>query len=466
MMVETNRIEYKRELSKELDLEKEVVAFLNYREGGYVYIGIDDSGSVVGVSDIDGDSLKIKDKLKDNISPSCLGLFDVVTEKREDKNIIKIIVATGSEKPYYIRKYGMSEKGCFLRVGTSAQPMNQKIIESLFSKRTRNSISKITSNRQQLTFQQLKIYYEAKGKLLNDNFVINLELQTADGKYNYVAYLMADENSNSIKLAKYKGTTRVDLIENNEYGYCSLIKATDNILEKIELENKTFTKITSKARITSRSWDPRALREAVLNAFVHNDYSTEIPPKFEIFDDRIEITSSGSLPEGLSEDEFFEGISAPRNKELMRIYRDLELVEQLGSGVPRILQVYNRSCFKFFSNFIRMTFPKNQEEEGGAISGAIGGAIGGVKGGAIGGIIGGTIGGTIGGIIDDLTDRQLEVLTIIESNPFISISAIAKRLNINRSAIQAHFDTLKEKRIISRVGGTRGSWKINYKKKK
>ena len=52
-MSETNRIEYKRELSLELDIEKEVVAFLNYKEGGYIYIGIDKDGSTVGVSDVE-----------------------------------------------------------------------------------------------------------------------------------------------------------------------------------------------------------------------------------------------------------------------------------------------------------------------------------------------------------------------------------------------------------------------------
>lgn len=82
-----------------------------------------------------------------------------------------------------------------------------------------------------------------------------------------------------------------------------------------------------------------------------------VPPKFEIFPDRLEITSAGRLPESLSKEEFFNGISIPRNKELMRIYRDLELVESLGSGIPRILRAYSEDCFKFTDNFIRITFP-------------------------------------------------------------------------------------------------------------
>jgi predicted HTH transcriptional regulator len=99
------------------------------------------------------------------------------------------------------------------------------------------------------------------------------------------------------------------------------------------------------------------LREAVINAIVHNDYSFEVPPKFEIFPDRLEITSAGRLPESLTREEFFNGISIPRNKELMRIYRDVELVESLGSGIPRILRAYGEDCFKFTDNFIRITLP-------------------------------------------------------------------------------------------------------------
>ena len=103
------------------------------------------------------------------------------------------------------------------------------------------------------------------------------------------------------------------------------------------------------------------MREAIINAFVHSDYTKEIHPKFEVFSDRLEISSAGSLPEGLSEEEFFEGFSVPRNKEIMRVFKDLELVEQLGSGIPRILEYYDKECFHFSDNFLRMVFPAVEE---------------------------------------------------------------------------------------------------------
>ncbi|MFO7869314.1 MAG: putative DNA binding domain-containing protein [Bacteroidales bacterium] len=360
-MPETNRIEYKRELNPDVDIEKEIIAFLNYHEGGLIYIGIDKQGEILGVSDIDGDMLKIKDRIKNNISPSAMGLFDVVAENKEGRELIKIIVASGTEKPYFKKKFGMTEKGCFIRTGTAAEPMPQAMIEKLFASRTRNSLGKIRSHRQDLSFEQLKIYYEEKGLTLTKHFKQNLELLTDNESLNYVAYLLADENGTSIKVAKYSGTDRIDLVENNEYGYCSLIKATKRVLDKLELENKTFSKITSKERIDKRIWDAIALREAIINAIIHNDYTREIPPKFEIFSDRFEITSYGGLFEGMTKEDFFEGLSLPRNKELMRVYKDLGMVEQLGSGVPRILQAYSKDSFKFSENYLRMIFPASEK---------------------------------------------------------------------------------------------------------
>ena len=340
MMTETNRIELKRELTRDLDLEREVVAFLNYREGGIIYIGIDDDGKVVGVKDIDGDMLKIKDRIRTGISPSPMGLFDVKVEEIDNIPVIKIFIASGSEKPYYKTRYGLSGKGCFMRVGTAAEPMTNEQIEDLYARKVHNSLKNVVSPRQDLTFAQLKIYYTEKGFQLNDNFIRSLDLMTDDGKYNYVAYLLADENGNSMKLAKYSGKDRYDLISNNEYGYCCLITATQKVLDKLDVENKVSSKITPTRRIDTPQWDRIAVREAVINAIVHNDYIYGAPSKIELFSDRLEITSIGRIPLGLTKEDFFNGVSLPRNRELMRVFRDVELVESLGSGMNRIMRIY------------------------------------------------------------------------------------------------------------------------------
>ena len=257
-------------------------------------------------------------------------------------------------------------------------------------------------------------------------------------------------------MAKYSGKTRTDLIESNEYGHECLVKATKQVIDKIAVENRTNTKITAKERQQANLWNPIALREAIINAFVHNDYTNEITPKFEIFTDRIEITSAGGLPEGLSKQEFFEGFSVPRNKELMRIFKDLELVEQLGSGIPRILEHYGKESFSFSDNFLRMTFSAKEVADESTIRDDD--KEGGVTGGAMGGVTGGAI-----DAIDALTKRQKEVLKLIAINTTITYTEIAEALGINESPVGKHINALKNKGFLIRHGGTQGYWGINLK---
>lgn len=174
----------------------------------------------------------------------------------------------------------MSEKRCFIRNSSSSDPMPEKIIDELYSKRVRNSLSKISSPKQDLTFSQLKIYYEEKRHILNDNFLKNLEFYNEDGKFNYNAYLLADNNGISIKIVVYMGVDKYDLIENSENGYCSHIKSTYKVLDKC---NITHTKITGNAnRSEWNDIDKIVLREAVINAIIYNEYAlNEVPQVFD-----------------------------------------------------------------------------------------------------------------------------------------------------------------------------------------
>lgn len=374
-MTETNRIEFKRELTKELDIEKEVVAFLNYREGGIIYIGIDDNGKPVGVKDIDDVMLRIKDRIRTGISPSPMGLFDVTIEYVEGVPVIKIFVSSGSEKPYCKSKYGLSESGCFIRVGTAAEPMPTAMIDDLYAHRVRNSLRNIRSPRKNLTFRQLRIYYESKGLTLNEHFMENLDLLTDADEPNYVAYLLADENSTSIKVAKYAGTDRDILIANNE-----------------------------------------------------------------------------------------RGVSSPRNKELMRVFRDVDLVESLGSGMRRIGKVYSlKSIFSFSTNFIRTSIPfhsqktvNNPDDE--TIFGNENNNFGSVNGSAN---------------QTEPTKRQLNILNLIKDavNTYgrengrvkkgLTTKEIISKLNLSERTIYRELAALKQLGLIQRIGSDKtGHWEV------
>ncbi len=359
-IIEDSRTEFK---IKFVDgLEESVIAFLN-KDGGNIYIGIDDNGNIVGLkNNMDLLQRKVKDKIISNIEPSVLGLFDLEVLEENGKKYLKIIVAKGYETPYHIKGMGMTPNSCFIRIGSSNERMDEHLINKMYRERTKNSLKNIASPRQDLTFTDLKIYYAEKGFDVGDNFEKQLEFYTKDGKYNYVAYLLADNNRVSIKVAKYVGDDVDELMENYEFGDCSLIKATYRVLEKFRTENKVYAKITYPERIEQPMYDYTAVREAVINAIVHNDWATEYPPKFEFFSDRLEISSFGGIQSEFTEEEFLQGYSAPKNPELMRVFRDLELVEHLGTGIRRILKRYNKSIYHFYPHFIRISIKYNQNE--------------------------------------------------------------------------------------------------------
>ena len=441
---ETNRIENKEQLNE--DFEQEVIAFLNYKEGGIIYIGINKTGQVVGVKDVDLTELQIKDRIKNNIQPSTLGLFDVTVETIDNKEVIKVIISSGTEKPYYLRKKGRTPEGCYIRVGSSKERMTERMIDDMYSRRIKNTLKEIDSPRQELTFNQLKIYYEEHGLKLNDNFLQNLDLLTSESKYNYNAFLLADENNVSIKLVKYLGTNKMDLVENQEYGYRCLITATQKILDRLDTENTVYAKIEYKGRKEVEKIDSKALKEAVINAIVHNDYSYGNSPIVELYSDRIEITSAGGLPQELSQEEFLEGVTAPRNKELIRVFKDVDLIENIGSGVLRILDAYDKSCFKFMDHFLRVTFKYRENpfeyDSKNKVS------------------ANGTINDTLKGTIK-LTKNEQQILNIIINNNQITREEIVNETNLSDRTISRAIKHLQEENIILREGSKKtGYWKI------
>ena len=438
---ETNTIEYKEKLTD--DLEGEASAFLN-SSGGKICIGIRKNGSVVGVSKPDEVQLKIADRLKNNIRPSIMGLYEIYTEEQNGKTIVVVNFASGMEKPYYIKQKGLSESGCFIRIGSSAQPMPDALIKDLTNRRHQPSLINMLSRHQDLTFRQLKIFYEGKDKELNENFAKSLDFYTNDGQYNYLAYLLADANNVSIRIGKYAGNDKSELIENEEYGYCSLVKAVQKVLDKFDIENVTQARVSGLLRRKEKKLvDTSAMREAIINAFVHNDYSSGDTPIFEIFNDKFTITSYGGLVDGLSLEDFYGGTSKPRNREIMKIFKDLEFVEHLGLGMPKIISKYGQDAVYVSQTILRTTLKFDREIDGESkvytdadVSINVSKSV-------------------------SLSDKQQKIIELMKENPKITVHDISKTIDMSERRVYSNIKTLSEANLVERKGSKKsGYWEV------
>ena len=441
-LTETENREYKQQITK--DIERSVIGFLNSDAGGEICIGIDADGTVYGVKNYDEESRKLSDMIRNNISPSALGLYSITPKMRNDRPYLHVTIAVGPERPYYLNEFGMIPRGCFIRVGTHSIQMTERMIEDLYKKRSLCTLKNTVSPSQKLTFAQLKIYYDEMGfSTDNDNFLENLDLYTDDGKFNFLAYLMADRNNISIKVARYADTNKIRILQKTECGNCSLIRAAHSMLTTLDLYNETAVEITYPERVDTNLVDTEALRECVLNSIIHNDYITGGCPVVEFYPDRVEITSSGGLPSGLTIEGFFDGVSRPRNRELMRIFSDMKLCEHLGSGMKRIMRTYSPEDFKITDGYIRASFKYNEhalevmnKQKSSEKSS------------------------------EKLSAIKERILELISEDNVISADAMATLIGISSRAVEKNIKQLRDAGILERINGDRGGhWKIDPEKR-
>ena len=260
---------------------------------------------------------------------------------------------------------------------------------------------------------------------------------TQSGKYNLMANILADNNSFSIKVAKFKGTDKTELITRNEYGYKCLLVAIKQVLDYAEAINETTVKIDGGLRKETKLFDKDAVREAWLNACLHNRWTKQTPPAVYFFSDRIEIVSIGGLPEDYSLEDFYAGRSRPVNLELQQIMVQLDYIEQTGHGVPLIISKYGRNVFDITENFITVTIPLANKE----------------------------VAESIELDIDDkkydLTATQQQILDLISADSTITIAELADQLQISTTAVSNAIRILKKKQRIDRKGSKKGGhWLI------
>jgi ATP-dependent DNA helicase RecG len=217
---------------------------------------------------------------------------------------------------------------------------------------------------QELTFVEAAKEFKSRGVQFSSIQKKKLGLVNTDGIYTNLGLLLSDQCAHTVKLAVFEGTAKVVFNDRRKFAG-SLLKQLNDAFEFIDRYNRIRSQIKGLHRIDKRDYPVEAMREALLNAFVHRDYSYSDSTLISIFDDRIEFISIGGLVRGIAFEDMMLGISVSRNVNLANTFYCLSLIEAYGAGIPKIMQSYEGFAVKpkieVTNNVFKVTLPNINE---------------------------------------------------------------------------------------------------------
>ena len=351
---EGKTLEFKESTKSSLNIIKAVVAFAN-TAGGTIIIGIQDkTKEVLGIEHILLEEERIANVISDSITPLLIPDIEITTYKNKELIVIHVPYLVG---PYYLKKAGL-EKGVYIRLGSTNRLADIETIAYL------QRLSR------QISFDEMPCV-RAHTNALDDNAILNTLrpiLKEIDEKHYKSLGLTAQHHTKTyptyggillfginrfewfpdsiIRCVCFSGTTREHIVDQKDVNN-NLIAAVDDCIAFINRHTNMGAKIGAIKREDIPQFPPEAVREVVINAIVHADYAMKGSAiQIAIFSDRIEFTNPGSLPFGQTIESAISGISRMRNRVIGRIFRELKLIERLGSGLPRILAIYKNKSGK------------------------------------------------------------------------------------------------------------------------
>lgn len=360
--IEGLTIELKRQIVD--DIRKTVIAFAN-SEGGTIYIGVDDDGSVAGVKEISSEILRLSNMIRDAIKPDVTMFVSYAQEKEQGKDIIKVTVQKGTECPYYLQSKGLRPEGVFVRQGASSVPATERAIRRMIMETDGDSYEEMRSLNQELTFEAAAQEFKARGVPFGEGYLKTLHLVNEDGIYTNLALLLSDQCVHTIKAAVFEGTDKSVFRDRREFSG-SLLKQLNDVFAYISQYNRVRAEFSGLYRTDKKDYPEEALREALLNVLVHRDYAYSASTLISLFDNRIEFISVGGLVKGITFSDMMLGISVTRNERLANIFYRLTLIEAYGTGVPKILNSYKgytmQPEFDVTDNAFKISLPNQNEQ--------------------------------------------------------------------------------------------------------
>ena len=318
------------------DIKKEIIAFANC-DGGKLYIGVRDDGTVIGLDNADSVSLQISNMVRDAIKPDITMFLHYETIVENGKNVVVVDIQRGTDRPYYLAKKGMRPEGVYVRQGYSSVPATDTAIRRMIKETDGDRFEAMRCLNQDLTFEATKKEFELRKTDFGAQQMRTLKLIDQDGLYSNLALLLSDQCVHTIKVAVFQGTDQTIFKDRREFTG-SLMQQMNEVYDFIDFRNQTRATIEKLYRVDVRDYPEVAVREALLNLLVHRDYSFSASAFISIYEDRIEFVSIGGLMPGIDLEDVMVGISVCRNQDLVNVFYRLHLIEAYGTGMCKIMK--------------------------------------------------------------------------------------------------------------------------------
>ena len=253
------------------EIKKEIIAFANC-DGGKLYIGVRDDGSIAGIDDPDGVSLQISNMVRDAIKPDVTMFLHYKTIIEEGRSIVEVDVQRGTDRPYYLARKGMRPEGVYVRQGYSSVPATDTAIRRLIKETDGDRFEAMRSLNQDLTFEETAKEFKLRDVDFGMQQMRTLKMIDNDNLYSNLGLLLSDQCVHTIKAAVFQGNDQTVFRDRKEFTG-SLLQQMNEVYEYIDFRNQTRATIEGLLRIDVRDYPEIAVREALLNLLVHRDYS-------------------------------------------------------------------------------------------------------------------------------------------------------------------------------------------------
>lgn len=323
------------------DIKKEIIAFGN-SNGGKIYIGVSDNGEVVGVDDPDSVSMQISNSCRDSIKPDITMFLAYRILNDNGRDIVEVSVQRGTSRPYYLSAKGLKPSGVYVRQGNSSAPASDQAIRRMIKETDGDSYETVRSLNQELTFDEASKIFRTCSLELQEIQMKTLGMINEEGMYTNLALLLSDQCPHIIKAATFHGSDQEEFQDRKEFSG-SLLKQLNDAYSYLDMRNQMRARFEGLYRIDSRDYAESALRESLLNAIVHRDYSFSASTLISVYDNRIEIVSYGGLAGNAALEDVLNGLSVCRNQKLANIFYRLKLIEAYGTGLRKICDSYSKT---------------------------------------------------------------------------------------------------------------------------